>query len=62
MIGKKEIENVQNIYYYIFSSLNKVLIGQEDVKKVVTASLLSDINSKMLFMGGKTQFNQIFSK
>lgn len=58
MIGKKEIETIYNIYYAVFDSLNQVLIGQDNVKKVVAASLLCDMNSKLLLIGdtgvGKT--------
>lgn len=55
---EQEMKNVSQIYERILTLLDGALIGQADVKKLVTAALLCDTNSKVLFTGntgmGKT--------
>ena len=55
---KSSIERVNQIYHSVLSSLDDVLIGQTNVKKVIAASILCDLNSRILLIGntgtGKT--------
>jgi len=52
------MERVNQVYNSVLSSLNDVLIGQTNVKKVIAASILCDLNSRILLTGntgtGKT--------
>lgn len=52
------IDNVSQIYRDTIDTLDKVLVGQSNVKKVVASAILCDTNSKMLLTGdigmGKT--------
>ncbi|MCI9234220.1 MAG: MoxR family ATPase [Bacilli bacterium] len=52
MVSKREIDRVVNIYQSTVASLDKVLVGQKNVKKAVAASILCDIGSKILMTGG----------
>lgn len=58
MITAKVLEGVGRVYDSTLLSLDHVLVGQEQVKKVVASSLLCDTSSKLLFTGntgvGKT--------
>jgi len=58
MISRKVLEGVGRVYNSTLFSLDTVLVGQEQVKKVVATSLLCDTSSKLLFTGntgmGKT--------
>ena len=55
---KSSIERVNQIYHSVLSSLDDVLIGQTNVKKAIAASILCDLNSRILLIGntgtGKT--------
>ena len=57
-VTKEDILRVADIYTDTLDSLDKVLIGQKNVKKAVAAAILSDNNSKILLLGntgvGKT--------
>lgn len=58
MISRRTLDGVARVYSSMISSLDHVLVGQEQVKKVVASSLLCDTNSRILFTGntgvGKT--------
>jgi len=49
---KQKVEKVTDIYEYVMSSLNKVLVGQKSAKKIIAASILCDTNSRILLTGG----------
>ncbi len=55
---EQEIEKVSDIYKKTLSNMDQVLIGQNDVKKIITSCLLCDTNSRILLSGstgsGKT--------
>jgi len=58
MEKNENIKRVMEIYPALLSSLDSVLIGQSNVKKVIAASILCDNNSRILLTGntgtGKT--------
>lgn len=58
MVTKEDIQKVAEIARKLRSSFDEVLVGQERVKDVLTASFLCDANSKILLQGnvgaGKT--------
>lgn len=64
-ISAENIEKVANIYDKTIDTLNEVLVGQENVKKVVASSILCDTRSKMLFTGdpgmGKTTLSNFLA-
>lgn len=47
----RRINRVIDIYNKTLASMDKVLVGQGDVKRVVTASILCDTNSRLLLTG-----------
>ncbi len=51
MLNGEQMENIQIIYEDVISAFNNVLIGHDEIKEAVTASLLCARDSKMLFMG-----------
>lgn len=60
------INKVIQIYENTILALNQVLVGQDEVKKVVASSILSDTNSKILLtsntgMGKTTLANYLAS-
>ncbi len=65
MISVRTIDGVMMVYDSVFHSLDYVLVGQNSVKKVVTASLLCDTNSKILLTGdtgtGKTTLSNFLA-
>lgn len=57
MIGKRvlsrqEKEMIQQTFLYVRGSLDKVLVGQEKVKDMMTFAILCDANSKIMLQGG----------
>lgn len=65
MANDKDMEKFGQIYRSTISSLDSVLIGQDKVKKVITASLLCDTNSRILLTGntgtGKTTLSNFLA-
>lgn len=49
---EKEIRNVNEIYSNTLTSLDQILVGQNNAKTIITASILCDPNSKVLLTGG----------
>lgn len=65
MITDRHIEGVVRVYNSTISTLDQVLVGQRRVKKVVAASLMCDMNSKILLTGntgvGKTTLSNFLA-
>ncbi len=65
MISVRTMDGVMMVYNSVFSALDNVLIGQTDVKKVITSSLLCDTNSRILLAGdtgtGKTTLSNFLA-
>ena len=58
-IRDKDKKLIENTYNYILTSLNAALVGQQNAKKVIAASLMCDTNARILLNGkvgaGKTK-------
>lgn len=65
MITQKTIKGIVHVYDSAIRTLDSVLVGQEQVKKVVASSLLCDTNSKVLLTGntgvGKTTLSKFLA-
>lgn len=65
-INRDTIDKVAQIYDNTIDTLDKVLVGQDKVKKVVASSILCDTKSKMLLTGdtgmGKTTLSNFLAK
>lgn len=51
MLSKADMEKVGKVYTSTMLALDEVLIGQKNVKEAIASSMLSDANSRILFVG-----------
>lgn len=66
MINENEIKFINKVYFELYNSLDKIIVGQESAKKIVTTALLCSETSKILLSGnrgsGKTTLAKFLSK